>query len=606
MPNRFFVIFLLLVSVSFAQVSQKANVKNFMPLRFDENAPVSYDKAVTHSVPSVLRVMDPSVGDTVGYTSYDYFANSLIRDQVVYYGGKIHISPMVRKWGSSKRVVSYITNSSGTYQTYAAFDSTTGNSGYQQIDIQRTGTNPGTIGIVAHHTVSGGALWNQLSLWDGTSSFVTSNISLYTDPSLQFVGDSIFAATSGNRTLYEFLLSPDYGVTFPSFTTISAYVPPIYYKYNGSTELGIAKSIDEKYIAFYGASRNSTSGGTAAYSCASADTADDVFLILSNNRGKTFTGYKVGTSGVIGEVVNRPKYAPLLANFGQFDVAISAGDGVAHGVYNGYSAVFNATNDTILADAFPLLYWNSKTKQFKAISNEAIDTLSDIANITRPGNNLGACYPSVAVSDDGKGVFAVWTGPQITNGKVDSLGGFYLTDVYYAYSVDGGTTWKNGVLAGNKTVSEQYGTCAQFLEDKGTFWRAHLYYLVDLVPGTSVFSGGGAISNNPLVYRTFDFLKTTGIKDAGVVAKSFSLEQNYPNPFNPTTTIRFSLAEKSNVSLKVYDMLGREVASLLNNQELGAGSQNVTFDASKLASGIYVYTLKAGNYTESKKLTLMK
>jgi hypothetical protein len=189
---------------------------------------------------------------------------------------------------------------------------------------------------------------------------------------------------------------------------------------------------------------------------------------------------------------------------------------------------------------------------------------------------------------------------------VDSAGGFYLTDVYYAYSVDGGTTWKNGVLAGDKNVSESYGTVAQFLEDKGTSWRAHILYLVDLVPGVSVFTGGGAISNNPLVYRAFDFPKVTGIKDAGISKKSFGLEQNYPNPFNPSTTIRFSVAEQSTVTLKVYDMLGREVSTLLNNQSFNAGNHSVSFDASKLASGVYVYTLRAGNNVESKKLTLMK
>lgn len=81
--------------------------------------------------------------------------------------------------------------------------------------------------------------------------------------------------------------------------------------------------------------------------------------------------------------------------------------------------------------------------------------------------------------------------------------------------------------------------------------------------------------------------------------------QNYPNPFNPTTSISYQLPEAVHVTLKVYDLLGREVASLVNETKQ-AGRYNVTFDAGKLASGIYIYILQAGNYFESKKMLLTK
>ncbi|HQF44129.1 MAG TPA: T9SS type A sorting domain-containing protein, partial [Ignavibacteriaceae bacterium] len=86
---------------------------------------------------------------------------------------------------------------------------------------------------------------------------------------------------------------------------------------------------------------------------------------------------------------------------------------------------------------------------------------------------------------------------------------------------------------------------------------------------------------------------------------NFNLEQNYPNPFNPSTTIKYSVAERSNVNIKVYDMLGKEVASLVNTVK-EAGSYEVNFNASNLASGMYVYTITAGNFTSSKKMMLMK
>jgi hypothetical protein len=86
----------------------------------------------------------------------------------------------------------------------------------------------------------------------------------------------------------------------------------------------------------------------------------------------------------------------------------------------------------------------------------------------------------------------------------------------------------------------------------------------------------------------------------------FYLDQNYPNPFNPATTIRFGLTVEMVVELKVYDLLGKEVMTLINNDLMSAGSYDVTFDASRLASGSYYYRLKVGDNVLSKKMILLK
>jgi hypothetical protein len=83
------------------------------------------------------------------------------------------------------------------------------------------------------------------------------------------------------------------------------------------------------------------------------------------------------------------------------------------------------------------------------------------------------------------------------------------------------------------------------------------------------------------------------------------MEQNYPNPFNPSTTIKFSLPQAEIVSLKVYNILGSEVATLLNGT-VEAGSYDIQFDASNLSSGVYLYELRAGNFTQIKKMNLIK
>ncbi|MFV1883497.1 MAG: T9SS type A sorting domain-containing protein [Balneola sp.] len=88
--------------------------------------------------------------------------------------------------------------------------------------------------------------------------------------------------------------------------------------------------------------------------------------------------------------------------------------------------------------------------------------------------------------------------------------------------------------------------------------------------------------------------------------REFSLDQNYPNPFNPTTNITFSLANSSNVTLEVFNMLGQKVATLLQQEQLSVGQHTQTFDASSLASGMYVYRLSTGNFVQSRKMMLIK
>jgi photosystem II stability/assembly factor-like uncharacterized protein len=98
----------------------------------------------------------------------------------------------------------------------------------------------------------------------------------------------------------------------------------------------------------------------------------------------------------------------------------------------------------------------------------------------------------------------------------------------------------------------------------------------------------------------------TGIKQNGNnIPNKYSLYQNYPNPFNPSTNIKFDVAKTSNVSLKVYDITGKEVAVLVN-EKLSAGSYNLSFDASRLSSGTYIYKMDTYGYSEVKKMLLIK
>ena len=97
----------------------------------------------------------------------------------------------------------------------------------------------------------------------------------------------------------------------------------------------------------------------------------------------------------------------------------------------------------------------------------------------------------------------------------------------------------------------------------------------------------------------------SNILSVDLTPNSFGLSQNYPNPFNPSTAISYQLSAVSEVRLVVFDLLGREVATLVNEKK-EAGNYTVSFNGANLTSGVYFYKLSAGNFSEIKKMTLVK
>ncbi|MBE0570379.1 MAG: T9SS type A sorting domain-containing protein [Ignavibacteriaceae bacterium] len=95
------------------------------------------------------------------------------------------------------------------------------------------------------------------------------------------------------------------------------------------------------------------------------------------------------------------------------------------------------------------------------------------------------------------------------------------------------------------------------------------------------------------------------VDDEKIIADKFELLQNYPNPFNPSTNIGYRISDRGFVSLKVYNILGDEIATLVN-EEKEQGVYNITFDASGLSSGMYLYKLQAGSFVEMKKMIIIK
>ncbi len=104
-----------------------------------------------------------------------------------------------------------------------------------------------------------------------------------------------------------------------------------------------------------------------------------------------------------------------------------------------------------------------------------------------------------------------------------------------------------------------------------------------------------------------DFIgHTTDINSGMQLPGEFQLTQNYPNPFNPSTKINYSLPVESNVTLKIYNILGQEVVSLIDNELISAGNHEVTFKANGLPTGIYIYSIRANDFVQTKKMLLLK
>jgi hypothetical protein len=139
-----------------------------------------------------------------------------------------------------------------------------------------------------------------------------------------------------------------------------------------------------------------------------------------------------------------------------------------------------------------------------------------------------------------------------------------------------------------------------FIKGNGYTNKPHEYSFKDLPSGSNNYQYRlKQIDNNgKSSYSTFIDVKLE-------LPKKFVLEQNYPNPFNPNTNIRFQLPKDSRVSIKIYNMLGQEVSTLID-QDMSAGYQTISFDASKIASGTYLYRIEAGSFSNVKKMIILK
>lgn len=253
---------------------------------------------------------------------------------------------------------------------------------------------------------------------------------------------------------------------------------------------------------------------------------------------------------------------------------------------------------------------SSSDDTVKLFINPDISAPEPPADLVHPAENSDIQVGAVAFRQGGVLLFAQADGIRVTN----LWGSIVPVELTSFTAFVGGNTvtlnWSTATELNNSGFdilrqSAQDGQNNQwekiaFIAGYGTTTETRNYSFVD---------NNLAVGQYSYRLKQIDFDGTSELSDVVNVEvinpAQFDLSQNYPNPFNPSTTIKFSLPEASNVTLKVFNTLGEEVTVLVN-RIMEAGTHEVNFEASQLQSGIYFYRLEAGTFSQVKKLTLLK
>ena len=222
-------------------------------------------------------------------------------------------------------------------------------------------------------------------------------------------------------------------------------------------------------------------------------------------------------------------------------------------------------------------------------NNSMLGTVKIAVRGNSPVPTLAAVSPTLLFSNTSVGDSSVkylfFTSSSLNNVRIDS---FTLASSHSVYSP------RPDTLPGNVTIGDTLPVAVAFVPDTVKFYidTLFVYSTAQNSPLKIVLFGNGQI---PL----------SADRESGLQPLAYGLRQNYPNPFNPLTTITFTLLESNVTTLKVYDLLGRELATVVDDI-LSSGTHKYNFDGSQLASGVYLYRIVSGSFADTKKMVLQK
>ncbi len=258
----------------------------------------------------------------------------------------------------------------------------------------------------------------------------------------------------------------------------------------------------------------------------------------------------------------------------------------------------NSGQPVVVAD------WNNIPVLQDTVSYNLVTRVRTIQGQTRLAFQVNSCilsHPTIGFSSDGNTIYCAFAVTQVDT----SAEGFNYFDIWMTKSTNGGLNWATPQnITSSQTQDEMYPVLSRY----GNDGDGKVTYHSTSAPGCQGFGVGSVIESLVIarVYQCFN-AHPIGIQNiSGEVPDKFTLEQNYPNPFNPSTIIKFGISKTSNVTLKIYNITGQEVATLINNEIVTPGIKSIVFNPVNLASGVYFYTLAAGDFRETKKMILVK
>jgi hypothetical protein len=340
-----------------------------------------------------------------------------------------------------------------------------------------------------------------------------------------------------------------------------------------------------------------------------------VYFMESTNNGVSFgTPYKIFAANV-------SPTGDSLAGMRGFSI-----------VYQGNSpkVVFELIRQTTTASFFPnagnncIRFWSTSlpgtdpNRSITIADTTKIGYWPNINTSTTTNDVLSCmCRPSIGRSVTGNYLYCAFMTPMGYNGPNGPeiyVGGTPDTEsfncIWLTYSANNGATWsiptRISPFDSLHLRDWTYPSISPTNDVGTTVNYVNITAQSDSLPGSYVnFSGNGESMAKQYFLRVE--IPTVGINNISTeVPANYSLSQNYPNPFNPVTSIRFSLPKTSVVTMKVYDITGKLVNTLINNESVNVGVNEVKFDASNLSSGVYFYSIKAGDFTDTRKMVVVK
>jgi len=347
-----------------------------------------------------------------------------------------------------------------------------------------------------------------------------------------------------------------------------------------------------------------TVGSNARYNLAQNSAGRVTMVVNGTNEDDTLGNSKIWSRT---SVDNGATWGPLELVFAPFQengvdtVGVAGGsDAIYKPNTNTWVYAFAATANNTFADGRLYLIRSDGMRS-------VITTVAAVGGTTTFAQTMSFVFtldqPALAYSSDGLVLYCVYAVVKPDLGT----SGYNSRDVYYQRSLDDGATWGTPVrITNTPLIDECYASVSNWNRGAGgNNYDLHITYMKDPVVGPASFGGSAPASRNFLIYRKISEANIVGISNNQINLNDYKLLQNYPNPFNPSTTISYNLIKSGIVTLKVFDILGREVSTLVNEYQQ-SGVKEINFNASNLTSGIYFYSISTPGFTDIKKMMLVK